>query len=159
MTKARVDKIHLDSTSTPGKRHVIDPAKKGSGMAIWGNAVYEPIFSQPIEKKQLKGRDTWANTALVLVDRARHAAQTYGKKDFNALYRLVLSAGIAFDKAFPQVQAPQGTNLVVQLFGSLGSDVTRAILEPPRPILHVTPAPQPDLVDDKVAPDEAQDLQ
>ena len=155
MTKARVEKIHIESTPTPSKRHVIDPAKKGSGMAIWGNAVYEPIFSQPRGKKQEKGLDTWANTALVLADRARHAAQTYGKKDFNALYRLVLSAGIAFDKAFPQQAAPQGTNLVVQLFGSLGSDVTRAILEPPRPILDITPAPQADLVEPGSPPDEA----
>ena len=69
----------------------------------------------------------------------KKAAQTYGKKDFNALYRLVLSAGIAFDKAFPQVQAPAATNLVFQLFGSLGRDTTIKILEPARPIIDVTP--------------------
>ena len=137
-----VDDIHTLPTKVPTKRHVIDPSAKGSGMAVFNDVAFKDQFTQPIVKKQDKGRDTWANTALVLVERAKKAAQTYGKKDFNALYRLVLSAGIAFDKAFPQQQAPQGGNLVIQLFGSLGSDTTRAILEPPRPtILDITPTP------------------
>ena len=151
-----MDTLKPDSSpKKPHKGNNKPPPSTGLGGNTYSDKTLAPLFNQPIEKKQLKGRDTWANTALVLVERAKKASQTYGKKDFNALYRLVLSAGIAFDKAFPQQAAPQGTNLVVQLFGSLGSDVTRAILEPPRPILDITPAPQPD----PVAPDPAQDMQ
>ena len=119
------------------------PATIGLGSGAYSDKGMAEYFQQPIVKKQDSGRNTWADTALVLVHRAKKASQTYGKKDFNALYRLVLSAGIAFDKAFPQVQAPQGGNLVIQLFGSLGQDTTRAILEPPRPILDITPQPIP----------------
>ena len=139
----------------PRKGNLNPPPKPSLGGNTYADKTMAPKFTQTRGNKQDYTLDTWSNTAIVLAERAKRAAQTYGKKDFNALYRLVLSAGIAFDKAFPQVQAPQGTNLVVQLFGSLGSDVTRAILEPPRPILDITPAPQPDLV----APDQAQDMQ
>jgi hypothetical protein len=101
----------------------------------YSDTIMGPLFTQPHRKKQENGRDKWANTALVLVHRAQKAAQTYGKKDFNSLYRLVLSAGIAYDKAFPSQVQPLGGNLVIQLFGSLGSDTARRILEPVRPML------------------------
>ncbi len=131
----------LDLPSKPPRKvnHNL-PANAGLGGNTYADKTLAPLFNQTIVKKQESARNTWANTAIVLVERAKRASQSYSKKDFNALYRLVLSAGIAFDKAFPQVQAPQGGNLVIQLFGSLGSDTTRAILEPPRPILDVTPS-------------------
>ncbi len=94
-------------------------------------------------------RNTWANTALVLALRAKRASQTYGKKDFNSLYRLVLSAGIAYDKAWPTVQAAVTGNLVVQLFGSLGSDVARRILEPARPLLIIDTPPKEEPLEGK----------
>ena len=119
------------------KAKVEAPTEAGLGSLAYSDRIMDQYFSQPIGKKQIHGRDKWSNTALVLVHRAQKAAQTYGKKDFNALYRLVLSAGIAYDKAFPQVQAPQVGNLIVQLFGGLGSGTTRAILEPPRPMLDI----------------------
>ena len=116
------------------------PSETGLGSMAYSDKVMSHYFAQPLVKKGEHGRDKWANTALVLVHRAQKAAQTYGKKDFNALYRLVLSAGIAFDKAFPQVQQPLAGNLVIQLFGSLGSETARRILEPVRPqIVDVTP--------------------
>ena len=125
-----------DSLPIPARRgNLLPPKGKSLGGNTYADKTLAPLFSQPIGKKQEKTRDTWANSALVLAMRAKTAAQTYGKKDFNALYRLVLSAGIAFDKAFPQVQQPSGNNLVIQLFGSLGTDTARKILEPARPIL------------------------
>jgi hypothetical protein len=131
--------LHIEPTKTPHKRHVIDPSKKGVGTAIYNDQTWAPVFSQPRVKKQEKGLDTWSNTALILAQRALRASQTYGKKDFNALYRLVLSAGIAYDKAFPQQQTPSGNNLIVQLFGSLGSETAKAILEPAHPLIVVNP--------------------
>ena len=119
----------------PRKGNLNPPSKPGLGGNTYSDKTWQPIFTQPIEKKQGIGRNTWADTSLILVQRAKKAAQTYGKKDFNALYRLVLSAGIAFDKAFPTQVQQLGGNLVVQLFGSLGQDVAKAILEPARPII------------------------
>ena len=111
------------------------PSIQGLGSMAYTDKTLAPLFDQPIDSKQKTGRNTWADTSLVLVMRAKKAAQTYGKKDFNALYRLVLSAGIAFDKAFPTQVQSLGGNLVVQLFGSLGQDVAKAILEPARPVI------------------------
>ena len=121
------------------KGNVELPSTTGLGSMAYSDSVMGPLFAQPIGKKQEKGRDKWANTALVLVHRAQKAAQTYGKKDFNSLYRLVLSAGIAYDKAFPTQVQPLGGNLVIQLFGSLGADTARRILEPARPLLSEKP--------------------
>ena len=117
------------------KPPVLDPSQSGLGSNAYNDATLNEWFTQPLASKQQLGRNTWANTALVLALRAKRASQTYGKKDFNSLYRLVLSAGIAYDKAWPTVQAAVTGNLVVQLFGSLGSDVARRILEPARPTI------------------------
>ena len=122
------------------------PSKQGLGAMAYSDRELEPQFSQPIDKKQHLGRNNWANTAIVLSMRALKAAQTYGKKDFNALYRLILSAGIAYDKAWPTTVQPVGGNLVVQLFGSLGEGVAKQILQPPTPVIDV------DYVEDKPLP-------
>lgn len=126
------------------KAPIEPPLEAGLGSSAYSDKSMAPYFTQTIGKKGEHGRDKWANTALVLVHRAQKAAQTYGKKDFNALYRLVLSAGIAYDKAWPTQQAPLGGNLIIQLFGSLGHDTAKAILEPAHPvIIDVTPTTQP----------------
>ena len=163
-----VSEIPDTKAIAPRKGNLNPPSGKTLGGNTYSDKTWHPIFTQPIEKKQGIGRNTWADTSLILVQRAKKAAQTYGKKDFNALYRLVLSAGIAFDKAFPTQVQSLGGNLVVQLFGSLGQDVAKAILEPSRPVLidvvpsspnhkveaylgetiEVPPTPQPILSDD-----------
>ena len=144
MTKVRVKPVgeltietvkpRLKLASKPPKEL---PSTIGLGSMAYSDRAMADKFIQPIGKKQVNARNTWADTALVLVERAKKGSQSFGKKDFNALYRLVLSAGIAYDKAFPQVQAPAAGNLIIQLFGGLGSSTTRAILEPPRPMLDI----------------------
>ena len=131
----------LVETPTKGarKRYVIKPTDGGLGGMAYSDRELAPHFTQPIGKKGEPTRNTWADTAYVLVLRAKRAAQTYGKKDFNSLYRLILSAGIAFDKAFPQQVVQPSGNLVVQLFGSLGPEQARKIVEPAHPILDITP--------------------
>lgn len=112
----------------------------GMGAVLYSDKQLSDYLAQPIVKKGETSRNKWADTAYILVLRAKRAAQSFGKKDFNALYRLVLSAGIAFDKAFPQQVQPLSGNLVVQLFGSLDPAIARRILEPSRPlIVDVTP--------------------
>lgn len=129
------------------------PSKQGLGAMAYSDRELETSFAEPLEKKHVSIRTKWANTALVLAMRAQKAAQTYGKKDFNALYRLVLSGGIAFDKAFPTTVQPLGGNLVIQLFGSLGSDTAKSILEPSHPVIDVTPADQESTTDKPLGDD------
>ena len=139
-TRTKASGLPVDDTPEPPpmklrKGNVLNLKRGNLGGNTYADKTLAPLFAQPIEKKQGIGRNTWADTSLILVQRAKKAAQTYGKKDFNALYRLVLSAGIAFDKAFPTQVQQLGGNLVIQLFGSLGVDTTKSILEPPRPII------------------------
>ena len=129
------DKLPKQLPSVGRKAPVKLPSKQGLGSMAYSDRELDSEFNQPIDKKQPLVRNTWADTAIVLSLRANKAAQTYGKKDFNALYRLVLSAGIAMDKAFPTSVQPLGGNLIVNLFGSLGSEAARRILEPTYPQL------------------------
>ena len=130
---------------TPAKYLRGDPQaivrSPGKGAVQYSDKNLREYLSQPIGKQGVSTRGKWAETAYVLALRAKRASQSYSKKDFNALYRLVLSAGIAFDKAFPLTPQPLGGNLVIQLFGSLGSDTAKAILEPKHPVIDITPIP------------------
>ena len=130
---------HVDTpTGSPQDQplEVVKPPKDhGLGRNLYSDKTLTEYMTQPHDKKQPLVRSTWANTAMVLAIRAQKASQSYGKKDFNALYRLVLSASIAMDKAFPHQVQPLGGNLVVQLFGSLGDGIARKILQPPTPII------------------------
>lgn len=149
MPRAKKTQVQTPSETPPARERKARqtpehlPSKPGLGHMLYSDREMAPQFAQPIDKKQTLGRNTWADTALVLALRAKKASQTYGKKDFNALYRLVLSAGIAYDKAWPQQQATLSGNLVVQLFGSLGQATARTILEPSYPVLDITPQVDP----------------
>ena len=79
----------------PRRGNLNPPPKPSLGGNTYASKTYAPTFAQPRVKKQDYSLNTWSNTAIILADRSLRAAQTYGKKDFNALYRLVLSAGIA----------------------------------------------------------------
>lgn len=124
-------------------------ADRGLGRNAYSDKYIADYLAQPHDKKGRISRTTWADTAYVLVLRAKTLSQTVSKKDFNALYRLILSAGIAFDKAWP-TQSPQSTgNLVVQLFGSLPQVELRSIVQPLTP----TCLPQPSTTTDVDATD------
>jgi len=146
---------------TPAKYLRGDPQaivrNPGKGAVQYSDKNLRDYLVQPIGKQGVSTRNKWAETAYVLALRAKRASQSYSKKDFNALYRLVLSAGIAFDKAFPLTPQPLGGNLVIQLFGSLGSDTAKAILEPKHPMIDITPIPLVDTTTDEVPSSEPLD--
>ena len=140
-------KNHVDKAAPPRRNTYAIEADPGLGKAAYSDKYLASTFTQPLAKKGELSRNTWADTAYVLVLRAKRAAQSYGKKDFNALYRLVLSAGIAFDKAWP-TQLPQPThNYVVQLFGALPQVKVRSILAPPVPAITTDVSNATDIVE------------
>lgn len=141
-TETPLSKVPEQITKPARKGNMNPPSVRGLGGNSYSDETLAPVLTQPRGIKQQTNLDTWADTAYVLALRAKKAAQFYGKKDFNALYRLVLSASIALDKAYPQQLVASGGNLIVQLFGSLGSDAAKAILEPQHPtLIDVTPDP------------------
>lgn len=126
-----------DPPQTRRKGKVKPPSVQGLGANTYGDKALAKEFSLSIDTKGKLVRDTWSNTALVLAKRAQKAAQSFGKKDFNSLYRLILSASIAMDKAFPPNDKPLGTNLVVNLFSSLGAEAVGKILQPVLPKVEI----------------------
>ena len=123
---------------TPSKEYVGQGIDEFNKRGPYGEAILAPYKQHPFEKRGKITREQWGDTAYVLAIRAKHLSQTVGKKDFNALYRLILSAGIAFDKAWPQVEAPSGNNVVLALFSSLGSKAVSSITKPAIPIVEGT---------------------
>lgn len=107
-----------------------------NGALQYSNQALVDYTAQPLRKKGELTREKWSETAYVLAMRAKRASQSYSKKDFNSLYRLILSAGIAFDKAFPTSVVPLSNNVMVALFGSLGDGVRR-IVEPSTPAVTI----------------------
>lgn len=142
--KKPLDDIPSEPPSASEKRMVKPPSEPGLGANTYSDRQLAKEFSLSIDNKGKLVREKWGNTALVLAMRAQKASQTYGKKDFNALYRLILSAGIATDKAFPQQEKPLGNNLVVNLFSSLGTEALSSILKP------VLPKVEPLVIDTEV---------
>lgn len=136
-TQKPLETIPIPGDEPAMKRLVKTPTNKGLGSAAYGDAENAEVFALPLNIKGKTTREEWGNTAYILAKRAKKASQTYGKKDFNALYRLVLSASIAYDKAWPVAQNTLSGNLVVQLFGSLSKDAASKILEPAHPIISV----------------------
>jgi hypothetical protein len=132
-----LDNNPTDPPKTRRKRQVKPPSIQGLGANTYGDKALAKDFSLSIDTKGKLVRDTWSNTALVLAKRAQKAAQSFGKKDFNSLYRLILSAGIAMDKAFPPSEKPLGNNLVVNLFSSLGGASIDSILKPVLPKVEI----------------------
>lgn len=115
--------------SMPPKNYVSNPG----GRNVHTNKSLSEFSGKPLERRHQMARDTWVDTAYVLATRAKSIAKRAGKLDYNLLYRLILSAGIAYDKAFPRAEVPSGSNVVVQLFGSLGNSTVRTILQPDTP--------------------------
>lgn len=123
------------ATGPPKVPRVKPPKNHGLGMTAYADTTIAPFLAQPIDKRGRSAREKWSEVAYILALRAKAASQSYGKKDFNSLYRLILSAGIAFDKAWPPSSGQSlGGSIVVQLFGSLGHQV-RQIVEPSVPTL------------------------
>jgi hypothetical protein len=132
-----LDNNPIDPPGSRKKAPRKPPKVQGLGVNMYSDKELSKDFSLSIDTKGKLVRDTWSNTALVLAKRAQKAAQSFGKKDFNSLYRLILSAGIAMDKAFPPSDKPLGNNLVVNLFSSLGGASIDSILKPVLPKVEI----------------------
>ena len=117
----------------PSRKHVGrttgKPLTNPLGRGVYGDSVIAPYLAEPLESKGQITRNEWAITAYVLSLRAKQLARTFGKKDVNTLKTLILSAAIAFDKAFPKVDQVSSKNLVVTMFGSLGADAVKRITQ------------------------------
>lgn len=77
--------------------------------------------AQPLDSKRETLRQKWLNVSYLVLDRAEPMARTLAKKDFGRMVQLLMSAGIAYDKVFPKVDAVANVNAVFNLFAGLPS--------------------------------------
>lgn len=115
------------------------PVSNPLGRNVATHLLLGDFSPKPMEKRQQMTRDVWVDTAYVLATRAKGIAKRAGKLDYNLLYRLILSAGIAYDKAFPKAAEVSSNNVVLQLFGTLGATTVRSITQPQIPQLPPPP--------------------
>ena len=89
----------------------------------------------PPAGKRARLENEWAALAFILVAKANRFAKSMGAKDYGRLARLVRSAATAKESVFPEA-APLGTgNIVFNLFGNIGADRIKQIIEPPIPTI------------------------
>ena len=93
----------------------------------------------PLEKQKGRLRESWAEAAFVMVERAKRFAMTATKGDFGRLQQMVTSAGIATDKVIPKGEQPMATNMVINLFGGIGAEKMLKVVQPHIPTIDVTP--------------------
>lgn len=119
----------------PPQNKVTNPLGRG----VYSENLLRDYSHKPSGTKAKMAKEVWQDTAYVLASRAKSIAKRAGKLDYNLLYRLILSAGIAYDKAFPKEEYSQGTNVVLHLFGNLGNATVSKIISPPIPQLSSPP--------------------
>lgn len=93
------------------------------------------FLAAPRENQRKLVEDKWAQLCYELVDRAHRYAGTASDKDFGKLSQLVTSAAIAKDKVFHREDAKQPGNIVFNLFGNVGLDAIKKMLQPSAPIV------------------------
>lgn len=85
-------------------------------------------------------RRQWSVIAKILADKIERAAPSLTKKDWYYFKSLLVSGGVALDKAFPKIDTPTTNSLVINMFGSLGKDaISRVLNTEPIPVIDVTP--------------------
>lgn len=92
------------------------------GRAIYKEKLEEFAKLDDKEKHALL-QQTWKDIAMGAALRAKQFISTCSPKDFNNVYRLVMSGAVAIDKAYPpekKLPPPLTPALVVNMFGTLG---------------------------------------
>jgi hypothetical protein len=87
-------------------------------------------------------RDTWKEIAMGAATRAKAFVATCSSKDFGTLQRLIAAGTASMDQAFPPQQSALSTNLIINMFGSLGQRAA-SIAAPAIPTIDVTPTEVP----------------
>lgn len=113
-------------------------------------AALDKFLSAPRETQRKQVEDKWAELCYELVNKALKYQTTAIDKDFGKLTQLIISAATAKDKVFHREDAVQKQgNVVFNLFGNVGLDAIKRMLQPPAPIvinakeIHEIPASDP----------------
>ena len=132
-----------DPIETPGgnklpKPHFVPTNLKG--RPAYNMEVLDQFRGLPLTKQGDVLRRQWSSIAKILADKIERAAPHLTKGDWYYFKSLIISGGVALDKAFPVIDTPLANNLIVNMFGSLGPDSASKVLGVASlPTIDVTP--------------------
>ena len=99
-------------------------------------AAIDAFLAEPRESQRKKVEDRWAILCYDLVGKAQEYQKNVTDKDFGKLCQLIISAATAKDKVFHKDDAVQKSgNVVFNLFGNVGLDAIKRMLQPPAPVI------------------------
>ena len=118
-----------DVSAKPRNRKFNLPAQ-GPGRMGNDQKALDAFHKEPKHKQREMVENEWAQVAYALSLRAKRFAKGAIAADFGKLYQIVMAGAIAKDKAYPPKEAPVQGNIVFNLFGKLGAEDVRNILQP-----------------------------
>jgi hypothetical protein len=96
----------------------------------------DTFMAAPRESQRKVVEDKWAELCYELVNKAMIYQKNVTDKDFGKLTQLIISAATAKDKVFHREDATQKSgNVVFNLFGNVGLDAIKRMLQPPAPVV------------------------
>lgn len=109
----------------------------------------DTFLAQPRDSQRKLVEDKWAILCYELVNKAMTYQRNVTDKDFGKLCQLIISAATAKDKVFHKDDAVQKSgNVVFNLFGNVGLDAIKRMLQPPTP----KEIPHAQVIDDPPTP-------
>ena len=106
------------------KRGGADVRGKGSAKGITvSQADLAQFLENPHEMRLSLHREQWQAVSFNLLERAKALSRTCPKREFNTLRHLILCAGIAYDKGYPEAQrenVDKQVNMINLIFSGSG---------------------------------------
>ena len=128
--------IESSPRRAPRPVHTPDPERvqRSKAATLKRERALATFLASPRESQRKQVEDKWALLCYQLVEKAQGYAANVTDKDFGRLSQLITAAAISKDKVFHRedIQQKQG-NVVFQLFGNVGLDAIKRMLQPPTP--------------------------
>ena len=109
-------------------------ALRGEGSSKGVTVSHEDLtqfLENPHEQRLSLHREQWQAVSFNLLERAKALSRTCPKREFNTLRHLILCAGIAYDKGYPEAQrenVDKQVNMINLIFsgGNIGDKLQQA---------------------------------
>lgn len=130
---SKMDKQGTSTGQSPARLSTAEIAARSKAAIEKRQKAIAAFLAEPRETQRKKVEDEWALLCYQLVQKASKYALNVTDKEFGKLSQLITSAAIAKDKVFHREDAKQPGNVVFNLFGNVGLDAIKKMLQPPLP--------------------------
>ena len=135
----KMDKQSTSTGQSPARPTSAELSAKSKAAIDRRKQELTKFLAEPRETQRKKVEDEWALLCYQLVQKAGKYALGVTDKEFGKLSQLITSAAIAKDKVFHREDAKQPGNIVFNLFGNIGLDAIKKMLQPSVPVRIINP--------------------